>query len=65
MWGLHSNYCGNGVISSLKLNFSSTWRLDSYPSNILSNVIDFSTGSIHERVLLVVLPQMNKLTFLN
>ena len=63
MWGLHSNHCGNGIISSLKLTVSSTW-LDSYPSNILSN-IDIFDVNIHEKVLLVVLPQMKKLTSLN
>ena len=63
MWGLNSNHCGNGVISSLKLNVLSTC-LDSYPSNILSD-IDFFNANIHGMNLLVVLPQMKKLTSLN
>ena len=63
MWGLHSNHSGNGVISSLKLAVSSTW-LDSYPSRILSDIVFFDV-SFHDNVLLVVLPQMKKLTSLN
>ena len=51
-----------GFTSSLRLGVSST-RLDSYPSNILSD-IEYFDVSIHERVLLVVLPQMKKLTSL-
>ena len=63
MWGLHSSHCDNGVISYLKLNVCPTW-LDSYPSNILSDIEHLIVNIRDNRVLLVVLSQMKKLTSL-